>query len=224
MVTIEERFREKFAASEDWHRRGRELFAGGITHQTRFTSPFAVYIEHGDGPFKFDVDGNELVDYVMGNGSLLMGHNPSAVTDAVAAQATRGTHHGWRRLPTKSDTLRQSSVSCRTWRRVRFTASGTESTYLALRLARAYTGKTKIVKFHEHFHGWHDYVTPESGQALGGVPREIIDTVIVAPVDAAALDRILTENDDVAAVIVECQRRALRHLPADESRLSSGHT
>ena len=60
------------------------------------------------------------------------------------------------------------------------------------------------MKFHEHFHGWHDYVTPESGQALGGVPREIIDTVIVAPVDAAALDRILTENDDVAAVIVEC--------------------
>ena len=203
MATIEERFREKFAASEDWHRRGRELFAGGITHQTRFTSPFAVYIEHGDGPFKFDVDGNELVDYVMGNGSLLMGHNPTAVTDAVAAQATRGTHLGG----ATTHEIRYAEAVKRlmpNMERVRFTASGTESTYLALRLARAYTGKTKIVKFHEHFHGWHDYVTPESGQALGGVPREVIDTVIVAPVDAAALDRILTENDDVAAVIVEC--------------------
>ena len=203
MATIEERFREKFAASEDWHRRGRELFAGGITHQTRFTSPFAVYIEHGDGPFKFDVDGNELIDYVMGNGSLLMGHNPSAVTGAVAAQATRGTHLGG---ATTHEIRYAEAVKhlMPNIERVRFTASGTESTYLALRLARAYTGKTKIVKFHEHFHGWHDYVTPESGQALGGVPREIIDTVIVSPVDAAALDRILTENDDVAAVIVEC--------------------
>lgn len=203
MAKIEERFRDKFAVSEDWHRRGRELFAGGITHQTRFTSPFAVYIEHGDGPFKFDVDGNELIDYVMGNGSLLMGHNPTAVTDAVAAQAVRGTHLGG----ATTHEIRYAEAVKRLMpniERVRFTASGTESTYLALRLARAYTGKTKIVKFHEHFHGWHDYVTPESGQALGGVPREIMDTVIVAPVDAAALDRILTENDDVAAVIVEC--------------------
>ena len=203
MATIEERFRQKFPASEDWHRRGRELFAGGITHQTRFTSPFAVYIEHGDGPFKFDVDGNELIDYVMGNGSLLMGHNPSAVADAVAAQAARGTHLGG----ATTHEIRYAEAVKRLMpniERVRFTASGTESTYLALRLARAYTGKTKIVKFHEHFHGWHDYVTPESGQALGGVPKEVQDTVIVSPVDAAALDRILTENDDVAAVIVEC--------------------
>ncbi len=203
MATIEERFREKFAASEDWHRRGSELFAGGITHQTRFTSPFAVYIEHGDGPFKFDVDGNELVDYVMGNGSLLMGHNPSAVTDAVTAQAIRGTHLGG----ASTHEIRYADAVKRLMpniERVRFTASGTESTYLALRLARAYTGKTKIVKFHEHFHGWHDYVTPESGQALGGVPREVLDTVIVAPADAAAVDRILSEDNDVAAVIVEC--------------------
>ena len=203
MATIEERFREKFAASEDWHRRGRELFAGGITHQTRFTSPFAVYIEHGDGPRKFDVDGNELIDYVMGNGSLLMGHNPSAVTDAVAAQAVRGTHLGG----ATTHEIRYAEAVKRLMpniERVRFTASGTESTYLALRLARAYTGKTKIVKFHEHFHGWHDYVTPESGQALGGVPREVLDTVIVAPVDASAVDRILSDDDDIAAVIVEC--------------------
>ena len=68
--------------------------------------------------------------------------------------------------------------------RVRFTTSGTESTYLALRLARAYTGKSKILKFHEHFHGWHDYATPESGQALGGVPQAVLDTVVVAPTDA----------------------------------------
>ena len=202
MPTIEERFAEKFSGSVDWHRRGRELFAGGITHQTRFTSPFAVYIEHGQGPFKYDIDGNELVDYVMGNGSLMMGHSPDEVTAAVTAQAARGTHLGG----ATSHEIRYAEAVKNLMpnlERVRFTTSGTESTYLALRLARAHTGKTKIVKFHEHFHGWHDYVTPESGQALGGVPQEVLDTVIVAPVDAAAVDRILTEDDDIAAVIVE---------------------
>ena len=203
MATIEERFREKFGSSEDWHRRGKELFAGGITHQTRFTSPFAVYIEHGEGPLKYDVDGNELIDYVMGNGSLMMGHSPPEVTGAVAAQARRGTHLGG----ATTHEVRYAEAVKRlmpSLERVRFTTSGTESTYLALRLARAHTGKSRIVKFHEHFHGWHDYVTPESGQALGGVPQEVLDTVIVSPADAAALDGILTENDDVAAVIVEC--------------------
>jgi glutamate-1-semialdehyde 2,1-aminomutase len=203
MPTIEERFGEKFSSSADWHRRGRELFAGGITHQTRFTSPFAVYIEHGQGPFKYDIDGNELIDYVMGNGSLMMGHSPAEVTAAVTAQAERGTHLGG----ATTHEIRYAEAVKRLMpnlERVRFTTSGTESTYLALRLARAYTGKTKIVKFHEHFHGWHDYVTPESGQALGGVPQEVLDTVIVAPADAAAVDRILSEDDNIAAVIVEC--------------------
>ncbi len=60
------------------------------------------------------------------------------------------------------------------------------------------------MKFHEHFHGWHDYVTPESGQALGGVPQAIVDTVIVAPVDLTAVDAILSQDNDIAAVIVEC--------------------
>ena len=203
MTTLEERYAEKFAKSVDWYQRGKSLFAGGITHQTRFTSPFPAYIEHAEGPFKYDVDGNEIIDYVMGNGSLLMGHNPSDVTAAVASQAQKGTHLGG---ATTHEVLYAEAVKglMPSLERIRFTSSGTESTYLAMRLARAHTGKTKIVKFHEHFHGWHDYATPESGQSLGGVPQAILDSVIVAPVDAAAVERILTEDDDVAAVIVEC--------------------
>jgi glutamate-1-semialdehyde 2,1-aminomutase len=72
-----------------------------------------------------------------------------------------------------------------------------------MRLARAYTGKSRIVKFFEHFHGWHDYGTPDSGQSTGGVPQAVLDTIIVAPVDVAAVDRILSEDDDVAGVIIE---------------------
>ena len=89
--------------------------------------------------------------------------------------------------------------------RVRFTTSGTESTYLALRLARAHTGKTKIVKFREHFHGWHDYVTPESGPgARRSAARGSGYGVSSRRWNAAALDRILASDDDIAAVIVEC--------------------
>ena len=203
MATIEERYVQKFSKSVDWHERGTDVFAGGVTHQTRFTSPFAVYIDHADGPFKYDVDDNQIIDYVMGNGSLLMGHNPSEVVAAVNAQASRGTHLGG---ATTHEIRYAEAVKdlMPNLERVRFTSSGTESTYLAIRLARAYTGKTKIVKFREHFHGWHDYVTPESGQSLGGVPQAALDTVIVAPTDVAAVDRILTNDSDVAAVIVEC--------------------
>ena len=203
MATIEERYAQKFAKSVEWYQRGESLFAGGITHQTRFTSPFPTYIEHAEGPFKYDVDGNQIIDYVMGSGSLLMGHSPPEVTAAVSAQAQRGTHLGG----ATTHEVRYAEAVKRlmpSLERIRFTSSGTESTYLALRLARAYTGKTKIVKLHEHFHGWHDYVTPESGQALGGVPQAILDTVIVAPVDVSAVDRSLSEDSDIAAVIVEC--------------------
>ncbi len=203
MATIEERYAQKFAKSVEWYERGKSLFAGGVTHQTRFSSPFPTYFEHAEGPYKYDVDGNQIIDYIMGNGSLLMGHSPAKVVEAVNAQTSRGTHLGG---ATTHEVRYAEAVKSLmpSMERIRFTSSGTESTYLALRLARAYTGKTKIVKFHEHFHGWHDYVTPESGQALGGVPKAVLDSVIVSPVDIAALDRILSEDNDVAAVIVEC--------------------
>ena len=78
--TLDEKYSEKFAKSKDWYARGKNLFAGGVTHQSRFTSPFPTYYEWAQGPFKYDVDGNEIIDYVMGNGSLIMGHNPRGST------------------------------------------------------------------------------------------------------------------------------------------------
>ena len=202
MPTIEERFNAKFGSSRDWHERGKAVFAGGVTHQTRFTSPFAVYFEHAEGPYKYDVDGNQILDYVMGNGSLLMGHSPPKVTEAVTAAASNGTHLGG---ATTYEIRYAEAVKklMPSLERVRFTSSGNESTLLAMRLARAHTGKDKIVKFFEHYHGWHDYGNRDSGQSIGGVPAAAMETVIVAPVDVAVVDRILAERDDVAAVIVE---------------------
>ena len=148
MPDLEERYSQKFAKSIEWYERGQSLFAGGITHQTRFTSPFPAYFEHAEGAFKYDVDDNQIIDYIMGNGSLMMGHSPPEITAAVNAQTGRGTHLGG----ATTHEVRYAEALKRlvpSLDRVRFTGSGTESTYLALRLARAYTGKTKIVKFHE---------------------------------------------------------------------------
>ena len=203
MVTVVERYERMFPKSVEWYEQGRTLFAGGVTHQTRFTLPFPIYIEYAEGSYKYDVDGNQILDFVMGNSSLIMGHSPPEVVAAIAAQSERGVllssatpyEVRW------AEAVKRLMPSVE---RIRFTNSGTESTYLALRLARAYTGKTKIVKFHEHFHGWHDYVLPESGlNSVGGVPRELLDTVIVSPADISEVNRILSEDDDVAAIIVE---------------------
>ena len=203
MATIEERFVQKFAKSAEWHERGKTLLAGGTTHQTRFTSPYPVYFEHAEGPFKYDVDGNQIIDYVMGHGSLMMGNSPPEIQAAITAEVGRGTHFGAAAVheDNHAELIKSLMPSID---RVRFAASGTEATYLALRLARAFSRKTKIVKFREHFHGWHDYVTLESGQSSGGVPQAVQDTVIVSPADASELDRILSQDSDIAAVIVEC--------------------
>lgn len=202
MASIEERYRNKFAGSIPWHDEGKAVFAGGVTHQTRFVSPFAIYIDHATGALKYDVDGNEIIDYVMGSGSLLMGHSPPEITKAVAAQLSRGTHLGG---ASTHEIMYANAVKdlMPSIEQIRFTCSGTESTYLALRLARAYTGKSKILKLKGHFHGWHDHVIADSGQTYGGVNKSVLTDVIVAPVDIKIIRKILSENADIAAVIVE---------------------
>lgn len=209
MTTIIERYVAEHANSRRLHERARGVFPDGVTHDMRQTSPFPLYAERASGAHKFDVDGHEIIDYVMGHGSLLLGHQHPAVIDAVLAQAQRGTHYGasheleirWGELVTQ---LVPSAE------RVRFTSSGTEATMMAVRLARAHTGREKIVRLREHFHGWNDSVTgqPDAEGSLpqaAGVTRGALETSIVLPAnDAAALDRVLQdEGNDVAAMIFE---------------------
>ncbi|MDA1188505.1 MAG: aminotransferase class III-fold pyridoxal phosphate-dependent enzyme [Chloroflexi bacterium] len=202
MGVIDKKYDQMFGKSIAWYERGKTAFAGGVTHQSRFTSPFPVYFEHAEGAFKYDVDGNEIVDYVMGNGSLLLGHSPKSVVDAVKDQIGRGTHLGgattW-----EVEYAEQVKRLMPKLERIRFTAAGTESTLLAMRIARGYTGKEKIIKFKEHFHGWQDYAAIDSGQAHGGIPRAVRETVIVVPVNLKRVEQVLQTDNRVAAVIVE---------------------
>ena len=124
------------------------------------------------------------------------------------AQVTQGTHWGSsHELEVRWAELVQRLVPCA--ERVRFTASGTEATHLALRLARAYTGKPKIVRFVGHFHGWHDQVAAGLDVALrrpvpAGIPAGIVEQTILLPADdLAAVADTLRTRDDIAAVILE---------------------
>ena len=140
MTTLEQRYHEKFSNSKDWFDRGKTLFAGGITHQTRFMSPFPPYFQRAKGAFKYDVDGNEIIDYVMGNGSLLMGHSPAEVTAAVNAQSSEGTHLGG----ATTHEIRYAEAVQRLMpsiERIRFTSSGTESTYLSYKACESFYRK-----------------------------------------------------------------------------------
>jgi glutamate-1-semialdehyde 2,1-aminomutase len=188
--------------------RARVVLPSGVTHDNRYMPDGPIYIDRAQGSRKWDVDGHEYIDYWMGHGALLLGHNPPAVVEAVLRQMPRGTHYGgnselevqWAELITR---LVPSAE------RVRFTASGTEAGMMAVRLARAFTGKSKLLKFEGHFHGWSDPMTagfhaPFNVPSSIGVPRSVIDTVVVAPNnDLGAVEQILAGDGDIAAAILE---------------------
>jgi len=93
-MTILSRYEDLHAASQRLHARAMALFPDGVTHDMRHETPFPLYVARAAGSRKWDADGNEIIDYVMGHGSLLLGHQHPAVVDAVAAQAQLGTHYG----------------------------------------------------------------------------------------------------------------------------------
>jgi glutamate-1-semialdehyde 2,1-aminomutase len=206
-TTIQEQFEETFAASFALHKRARHVIPGGITHDGRRLSPFPVSIERADGAHKWDVDGHELIDFGIGHGSLILGHNRPEIVEALQKQATRGTHFsaGHEAEVAWAEKITELVPSAE---QVRFTGSGTESTMLAIRLARAVTGRTTVVKFGGHFHGWNDFLlkgekAPFNDPNVVGIPSAVLDTIHVIPAnDPDVLETRLAQGD-VAAVIME---------------------
>jgi glutamate-1-semialdehyde 2,1-aminomutase len=208
-TSIEAAYSERFPVSARRFERGLDLFPNGVTHDGRYLKPFPVYVDWAAGARKHTVDGPELIDYWVGHGALLLGHSHPAVVEAVQAQVERSTHPGacheleleW------GERVRRLKPSCEM---LRFTNSGTEATLMALRVARIFTGKSKVVKFAGHFHGWHDQLIPaaepphtDAGYETPGVTAGVFgDLVIVPPNDLEALSRALDAHDP-ACVILE---------------------
>jgi glutamate-1-semialdehyde 2,1-aminomutase len=204
---LDAEYAARFPKSRAWVHAGGQLLAGGIAHDGRATVPFPLYIEEASGPYKWDVDGHEIIDFWMGHGALMLGHNPAPIVEALARQVPRGTHFG---------ASHPQEVRWAQWiidlvpsaERVRFVASGTEATLMALRIARAATGRSHMIRFEGHFHGWHDWAilgnrAPFDQPSSGGVPPSIsTEIVVLLPNEPPAVEQALAEGD-VAAVILE---------------------
>ena len=205
---IERAFRAKTRGSAEFFGRAKRIIPAGLTHDSRALLPYPIYASRAKGPRKWDVDGNAYVDYFGGHGALLLGHAHPIVVEAVHRQIEIGTHWGSsHELEVRWAELINRMLPCA--ERVRFTASGTEATHLALRLMRAYTRKPKIVRFVGHFHGWHDQVAGGSnshydGSAPAGVLPGIADeTILVSADNLDEVTAVLEQRDDIAAVVLE---------------------
>jgi glutamate-1-semialdehyde 2,1-aminomutase len=208
-TTILSRFEVLHPGSAKLAARASSIFPNGVTHDMRHNVPFPLYVQSASGSRKRDVDGNEIIDYVMGHGALLLGHNHPEIVAAVQAQLQRGTHYGAsHELEIKwGECVRQLIPSAE---RVRFTSSGTEATMMALRLARAFTGRQKVLRLNEHFHGWNDAVTgqpsPEATLPQSpGIPSGLLESGIVLPQnDLPMLERTMADHgSEIAAAILE---------------------
>ena len=215
MATILEEYIAKHPGSAQRYAEATRIFPGGVTHDNRYAQPFPLYLTHGYGPHKWDVDGNEYIDYVSGHGALLLGHSHPAVAAAVAEQITRGTHLG----ACTDEELRWAraiQALMPSIEKLRFHSSGTEATLMAMRLARAYTGKNKIIKLQDHFHGWHDYAMAGSDRPAPGVPAESWDSMVIVPSgDLEAVEDALNRDSDIAGLILEPTGAHYGQLPFD---------
>lgn len=217
--TVFEQYVRANRRSKELHDRARSLLPGGITRTSVYFDPFPPYMERGAGSRVYDVDGNERIDFSNNYTALILGHCPPPVTAAVQAQATRGTAFA---APGRHEVALAELITRRvpSVAQIRFASSGTEAVMFALRLAKAFTGRSKIAKAEGGFHGTSEYasisVSPDVAEAgpgpapaalaaSRGITRRVLDEVVVFPFnDAEATEAIIRRHrDDLAAVIVE---------------------
>lgn len=207
MTSIEREYVESRARSRALYERAVQSMPSGAAHDGRVFSPFPFYVERAEGAYKWDVDGHRYLDCWSGHGALILGHQHPAVVAAISEQVGRGLHYSaCHELEVRWAELIRGCVPGA--EKVRFTMTGTETTALAIRVARAFTGRQAIVKFRGHFHGIHDYAVaavkePFEIPMSAGVPLDTLRTTLVARHNDLAHVRELLDHHEVAAVILE---------------------
>ncbi|MEC9153048.1 MAG: aminotransferase class III-fold pyridoxal phosphate-dependent enzyme [Pseudomonadota bacterium] len=212
-------------SSENLYDRARGSLAGGVSHQSRYVAPFPKYVERAQGSRKWEVDGKEFIDYAMGSASLLLGHAHPDVVKALTEQTSRGTFFADSH-PLEVDwaELIQGLIPCA--ERVRFVGSGTEATMLAIRIARAYSGKNKILRFEGHYHGWHEFVdlgmaAPYDQPSSLGILPGTIEATVVAPPDASRVAEVLDADNEIGTIICEVSGANYGSVPLPYGFLSA---
>lgn len=200
------------------HAAASEVLPGGVSSNFRLNgTPVPLTFVHAEGPRLFDVDGNVYVDYALGMGADILGHAPAPLIAAVQASLAGGQLFAGQH-PSEADLARALRARMPSLERIRFGGSGSEMIHAAFRLARGFTGRSLVVKFEGHYHGWYDDIlvntAPPWGVAGddGSVPLRVMSTGQIAPTnvailpwnDASALERFLAaRGDEVAAVVNE---------------------
>jgi glutamate-1-semialdehyde 2,1-aminomutase len=214
----EEKFRAARKKSDAMWKEAREYISKGVPSSFQDAPPQPLFVDHGKGSRVWDVDGNEYVDFHNGFGVMVVGHAHPVIVKAVSERAARGTHFA---QPVEEDIAVARDLARRfkqpQWR---FTNSGTESTLDAVRIARGFTGRSRIVKIEATYHGHHDTLMvsvepkpdkmgpadePASVPQTEGIPKEVTDlTSVIAFNNLEQLERIFKRYpDQIAALIVE---------------------
>jgi glutamate-1-semialdehyde 2,1-aminomutase len=215
---------ERYAKSAELYAQALRVIPGGVNSTARAAfsgwEPHPIFADHAQGSTLVDVDGNEYIDYLLGLGPMLLGHRPEAITNAVSERIlSAGTVFA---MPTAPEIeLAQAVVDAiPSVESVRIVNTGTEGVLYGLRLARAYTGRTKVIRFEGQYHGFSDgiYWSKHPDLSLAGsdarpialaqgpgVPAEMGESLIIAQWnDLDMIERIFAENpDQIAAVITE---------------------
>jgi glutamate-1-semialdehyde 2,1-aminomutase len=203
---------KRLVKSEELFEKAKRLIPGGVNSPVRAFQPYPFFTKRAKGSHIFDVDGKEYIDYCLGYGPLILGHAHPKIIEAVKAQLENGSLYG---TPTEQE-VELAELICSavpSAEMVRLVSTGGEATMSAIRAARGYTGKKKIIKFEGCYHGAHDYVLVKAGSGATtfgmpdslGIPEETTKNTIVVPFnDKEKLEEAVKENkDDLAAVIVE---------------------
>jgi glutamate-1-semialdehyde 2,1-aminomutase len=201
----------KFDISRELYSEAIKLMPGGVSSPVRAFKPHPFFVSKARGSKIYDVDGNEFIDYCMAYGALILGHANEEVKNAIKEKLEDGWLYGTPiELEVKyAKLIRKYYPSIEM---LRFVNTGSEATMSALRVARGFTGREKIVKIEGSFHGSHEAVLVKAGSGAttfgvpnsAGVPKDFVKNTLQVPFnDVQALSYVLEKNKDVAAVIME---------------------
>ena len=221
-------------ASKELQEQAVRYLPGGSSRGAAHHEPYPFFVERAEGHYVYDVDGNRYLDFMLNATTHILGHADAEIVSAVQRQASRGLSYS---APTEVQ-VRLAKLLCDrvpSLDKVRFTNSGTEGTLLAIRAARAYTGRHKIAKFEGGYHGTHEYVSVSVSTPLGkldpgattavpewpGQPPSVVDDVVVLPYnDLEGSERSLREHrDDLACLIMEPVGSNFGYTPAQPAFL-----
>ena len=234
---LEDRYRERTPTSASLHDRAQAVMPAGDTRTSTFFRPYPLVISRAYGTEVVDADGNQLLDFMNNSTALIHGHGFGPVETAVRDQMAKGT--AWGALNEHQISL--AEILCErvaSVERVRFTNSGTEATMMAIRAARAATGKSEIVKVEGGYHGTHDAVSVSVSPGVdsassrpwtlskpdgAGIPEHVPQTTRVVAFNnvQAIAETVMAHRDSIAAVIVEPLLGSHGYAPASQEYLQS---